>query len=217
MQQCPLESLLRPCASQLDGSEPLVLAAATRFTAVALVAAAALEQLATPPVPTYGEPLGIEVDIDSLDVVIVLTLGLSYSADLQKSIRPTRLAVRGASRTSRSPVHSTCVRTIRPTERDVRAAGNGSVALTDRVLGDECAGVYRPSAASPFRLLDFGSHPRDLVGRSLVPPLRPVIPRCRGTRRRTRDRRRPRHDLPVGATLHSVTHRRPQTVPPQRR
>ena len=147
MQQCPLESLLRPCASQLDGSEPLVLAAATRFSAVALVAAAALEQLATPPVPTYGEPLGIEVDIDSLDVVIVLTLGLSYSADLHKSIRPTRSAARGARRTSRSPVYSTCAATSTPLS-EVRRFFTGDPAIYLRFF--TCRFIASPTGTHPF-------------------------------------------------------------------
>jgi len=66
-----------------------------RLRAAGSARSAALEQLATPPVPTYGEPLGIEVDIDGHAVVIVLSLGLSYSADLHKPIRPTRSARRG--------------------------------------------------------------------------------------------------------------------------
>ena len=100
---------MRPDAPPLNGSEPLVLATATRFAAVALVAAAALEQLATPPVPAYGEPLGIEVVIDGLDVVLIL--GLSDSADLLKSIRPTPSAAWGQSNLEVA-VESTCVRTL---------------------------------------------------------------------------------------------------------
>ena len=42
----------------------------------------------------------------------------------------------------------------------------------------------------------------DLGGGAVVPAVRPVLPRCRGTACRARRRCRSRHHLPVGATVH---------------
>jgi transposase len=65
----------------------------------------------------------------------------------------------------------------------------GTVALTDRVRVVACAGD--PPSLYCFCFVRWISVPagRDLVGRPVVPPLRPVVPRCRRASRGTRHRR----------------------------
>ena len=62
-----------------------------------------------------------------------------------------------------------------------------------------------------------GSHRGDLVGGALVSPVRALLPRSRGAPRRTRHRGRPRHPVPVGATLHTAAGRRRPAVSPRGR
>ena len=93
----------------------------------------------------------------------------------------------------------------------------GTVALTDRVRVVACPGDS--SSSFCFCLVRRLPVPTggDPVGGALVPPLRAVVPRCRGAARRAWRGRRSRHDLQVGATLHPAGHQGCSAVPAQRR
>ena len=55
------------------------------------------------------------------------------------------------------------------------------------------------------------------AGGALVPALRPVLPRRRGTARRAWHRGRPRHGVPVGAAVHPAVRRGRPALPARRR
>ena len=94
----------------LDRSQPLVLRASARLSAVPLVARSALEQFSAPPVRTDRETIDIDGFVVRTVVVIVTVVGSSCSADASsesdESDRPDDQRLDGGgSRVDRVAVH----------------------------------------------------------------------------------------------------------------